>query len=145
MSKQKKEILGIIKLEVPLGKANPAPPIGPALGQKGLNIMEFCKQFNALKLEYDQGTPIPVIITAYKDKSFTFITKNPPVSYLIKKSISLAKGSSNPGKDVVGKITMEQIKEIAKKKMVDMNAASIESCASMIAGTAISMGLEVVE
>ncbi|NBR95778.1 MAG: 50S ribosomal protein L11, partial [Proteobacteria bacterium] len=138
-------ILGIIKLEVPLGKANPAPPIGPALGQKGLNIMEFCKQFNALKLEYDQGTPIPVIITAYKDKSFTFITKNPPVSYLIKKSISLAKGSSNPGKDVVGKITMEQIKEIAKKKMVDMNAASIESCASMIAGTAISMGLEVVE
>jgi len=145
MSKQKKEILGIIKLEVPLGKANPAPPIGPALGQKGLNIMEFCKQFNALKLEYDQGTPIPVIITAYKDKTFTFITKNPPVSYLIKKSISLAKGSSNPGKDVVGKITMEQIKEIAKKKMVDMNAASIESCASMIAGTAISMGLEVVE
>ena len=145
MSKQKKEILGIIKLEVPLGKANPAPPIGPALGQKGLNIMEFCKQFNALKLEYDQGTPIPVIITAYKDKSFTFITKNPPVSYLIKKSISLAKGSSSPGKDVVGKITMEQIKEIAKKKMVDMNAASIESCASMIAGTAISMGLEVVE
>jgi large subunit ribosomal protein L11 len=145
MSKQKKEILGIIKLEVPLGKANPAPPIGPALGQKGLNIMEFCKQFNALKLEYDQGTPIPVIITAYKDKTFTFITKNPPVSYLIKKSISLAKGSSNPGKDVVGKITMEQIKEIAKKKMVDMNATSIESCASMIAGTAISMGLEVVE
>lgn len=144
MSKSK-EVLGLIKLQVPLGKANPAPPIGPALGQKGLNIMEFCKQFNALKLEYDQGTPIPVIITAYKDKSFTFITKNPPVSYLIKKSISLAKGSSNPGKDVVGKITMEQIKEIAKKKMVDMNAASIESCASMIAGTAISMGLEVVE
>jgi len=145
MSKQKKEILGIIKLEVPLGKANPAPPIGPALGQKGLNIMEFCKQFNALKLEYDQGTPIPVIITAYKDKSFTFITKNPPVSYLIKKSISLAKGSSNPGKDMVGKITKQQIAEIAKKKMVDMNATSIESCISMIAGTAVSMGLEVVE
>ena len=145
MSKQKKEILGIIKLEVPLGKANPAPPIGPALGQKGLNIMEFCKQFNALKLEYDQGTPIPVIITAYKDKSFTFITKNPPVSYLIKKSISLAKGSSNPGKDMVGKITKQQIVEIAKKKMVDMNATSIESCISMIAGTAVSMGLEVVE
>jgi large subunit ribosomal protein L11 len=145
MSKQKKEILGIIKLEVPLGKANPAPPIGPALGQKGLNIMEFCKQFNALKLEYDQGTPIPVIITAYKDKSFTFITKNPPVSYLIKKSISLAKGSSNPGKDMVGKITKQQITEIAKKKMVDMNATSIESCISMIAGTAVSMGLEVVE
>ena len=145
MSKQKKEILGIIKLEVPLGKANPAPPIGPALGQKGLNIMEFCKQFNALKLEYDQGTPIPVIITAYKDKSFTFITKNPPVSYLIKKSISLAKGSSNPGKDMVGKITKQQITEIAKKKMVDMNATSIESCISMISGTAVSMGLEVVE
>ena len=145
MSKQKKEILGIIKLEVPLGKANPAPPIGPALGQKGLNIMEFCKQFNALKLEYDQGTPIPVIITAYKDKTFTFITKNPPVSYLIKKSISLAKGSSNPGKDMVGKITKQQIVEIAKKKMVDMNSTSIESCISMISGTAISMGLEVVE
>ena len=145
MSKQKKEILGIIKLEVPLGKANPAPPIGPALGQKGLNIMEFCKQFNALKLEYDQGTPIPVIITAYKDKSFTFITKNPPVSYLIKKSISLAKGSSNPGKDMVGKITKQQITEIAKKKIVDMNATSIESCISMISGTAVSMGLEVVE
>ncbi len=145
MSKQKKEILGIIKLEVPLGKANPAPPIGPALGQKGLNIMEFCKQFNALKLEYDQGTPIPVIITAYKDKTFTFITKNPPVSYLIKKSISLAKGSSNPGKDMVGKITKQQIVEIAKKKMVDMNATSLESCISMIAGTAVSMGLEVVE
>jgi large subunit ribosomal protein L11 len=145
MSKQKKEILGIIKLEVPLGKANPAPPIGPALGQKGLNIMEFCKQFNALKLEYDQGTPIPVIITAYKDKTFTFITKNPPVSYLIKKSISLAKGSSNPGKDMVGKITKQQIVEIAKKKMVDMNATSLESCISMISGTAISMGLEVVE
>ena len=145
MSKQKKEILGIIKLEVPLGKANPAPPIGPALGQKGLNIMEFCKQFNALKLEYDQGTPIPVIITAYKDKTFTFITKNPPVSYLIKKSISLAKGSANPGKDMVGKITKQQITEIAKKKMVDMNATSLESCISMIAGTAVSMGLEVVE
>jgi large subunit ribosomal protein L11 len=144
MSKQK-EILCFIKLEVPLGKANPAPPIGPALGQKGLNIMEFCKQFNALKLEYDHGTPIPVIITAYKDKSFTFITKNPPVSYLIRKSISLAKGSSNPGKDMVGKITLQQIKEIAKKKMVDMNATNLESCISMITGTAISMGLEVVE
>jgi large subunit ribosomal protein L11 len=140
-----KEVLGYIKLEVPVGKANPAPPIGPALGQKGLNIMEFCKQFNALKLEYDPGTPIPVIITAYKDKTFTFITKHPPVSYLIKKSISLAKGSSNPGKDMVGKITKQQILEIAKKKMVDMNSASIESCISMISGTAVSMGLEVVE
>ena len=144
MSKNK-EILGTIKLQVPLGKANPAPPIGPALGQKGLNIMEFCKQFNALKLDFEQGTPIPVTITAFKDKSFVFSTKNPPVSYLIQKEIKLTKGSSNPGKDSVGKITKQQIINIAKKKMVDMNATSIEACASMVAGSAISMGLEVIE
>ncbi|MBM3590705.1 MAG: 50S ribosomal protein L11 [Alphaproteobacteria bacterium] len=144
MSKNK-EILGTIKLQVPLGKANPAPPIGPALGQKGLNIMEFCKQFNALKLDFEQGTPIPVTITAFKDKSFIFSTKNPPVPYLIQKELKLAKGSSNPGKDSVGKITKQQIINIAKKKMVDMNATSIEACASMVAGSAISMGLEVIE
>ncbi|MFM7702339.1 MAG: 50S ribosomal protein L11 [Alphaproteobacteria bacterium] len=144
MSKSK-EILGLIKLQVPLGKANPAPPIGPALGQKGLNIMEFCKQFNALKLDFEQGTPIPVTIVAYKDKSFTFTTKNPPVSYLIQKEIKLAKGSSNPGKDMVGKITKQQILNVAKKKMADMNATSLESCASMVAGSAMSMGLEVIE
>jgi large subunit ribosomal protein L11 len=144
MSKNK-EILGLIKLQVPLGKANPAPPIGPALGQKGLNIMEFCKQFNALKLDYEPGTPIPVTITAFKDKSFTFITKSPPVSYLIMKEIKLAKGSSNPGKDTAGKVTMAQIRSVAKKKMVDMNATDLEACASMVRGSALSMGLEVVE
>lgn len=144
MSKSK-EILGLIKLQVPSGKANPAPPIGPALGQKGLNIMEFCKQFNALKFEYDLGTPIPVTIVAYKDKSFTFTTKSPPVSYLIMKEINLAKGSSVPGKESSGKITLAQIKNVAKKKMVDMNATEIEACMQMVKGSAISMGLEVVE
>ena len=117
MTKSKKEILGLIKLQVPIGKANPAPPIGPALGQKGLNIMEFCKQFNALKFDFEQGTPIPVTIVAYKDKTFTFTTKKPPVSYLIMQEIKLAKGSSNPGKDVVGQITKNQIIAVAKKKM----------------------------
>ncbi|MBM5782037.1 MAG: 50S ribosomal protein L11 [Pelagibacterales bacterium] len=145
MSKSKKEVLGLIKLQVPSGKANPAPPIGPALGQKGLNIMEFCKQFNAMKFDYDLGTPIPVTITAYKDKSFTFTTKNPPVSYLIMKEIGLKKGSSNPGKDTAGKITKAQIQNVAKKKMVDMNATSVEACMEMVRGSAISMGLEVVE
>ena len=144
MSKSK-EILGLIKLQVPSGKANPAPPIGPALGQKGLNIMEFCKQFNALKFDYDLGTPIPVTIIAYKDKSFTFTTKNPPVSFLIMKEIKLAKGSSAPGKDSAGKITMEQIRSVAKKKMVDMNSSDIEACIKMVKGSATSMGLEVVE
>jgi large subunit ribosomal protein L11 len=145
MSKSKKEILGIIKLEVPSGKANPAPPIGPALGQKGLNIMEFCKQFNALKFDFEAGAPIPVTITAYKDKSFTFITKNPPVSYLIMKEIGLAKGSSVPGKDSAGKISLEQIKNVAKKKIQDMNTFSIDSAIKMVKGSAISMGLEVIE
>jgi large subunit ribosomal protein L11 len=145
MSKSSKEILGIIKLQVPSGKANPAPPIGPALGQKGLNIMEFCKQFNALKFDFDPGTPIPVTITAYKDKSFTFITKNPPVSYLIMKEIKLEKGSSNPGKDSAGKINMTQIANVAKKKMADMNSTSLDACVQMVRGSAISMGLEVVE
>lgn len=144
MSKNK-EVLGLIKLQVPSGKANPAPPIGPALGQKGLNIMEFCKQFNAMKFDYDLGTPIPVTITAYKDKTFTFITKNPPVSFLIMNEIKLAKGSSNPGKETAGKITMTQVRNVAKKKMADMNATDLEACARMVAGSAVSMGLEVVE
>lgn len=145
MSKSKKEVLGLIKLQVPVGKANPAPPIGPALGQKGLNIMEFCKQFNAVKFDFEPGTPIPVTITAYKDKTFTFTTKNPPVSYLIMKEISLAKGSSNPGKDSAGKITKAQIMNVAKKKIADMNAVDLEACAKMVAGSALSMGLEVVD
>lgn len=144
MSKNK-EVLGLIKLQVSSGKANPAPPIGPALGQKGLNIMEFCKQFNAMKFDYDLGTPIPVTITAYKDKTFTFITKNPPVSFLIMNEIKLAKGSSNPGKESAGTITMTQVRNVAKKKMADMNATDIEACAKMVAGSAVSMGLEVVE
>lgn len=144
MSKSK-EVLGLIKLQVPVGKANPAPPIGPALGQKGLNIMEFCKQFNALKFDYEAGTPIPVTITAFKDKTFTFITKNPPTSYLIMKEIKLAKGSSNPGKESAGKINREQINNVAKKKVSDMNAVDLEACYQMVRGTAISMGLEVVE
>ena len=145
MSKSKKEVLGLIKLQVPVGKANPAPPIGPALGQKGLNIMEFCKQFNALKFDFEQGTPIPVTIIAYKDKTFTFTTKKPPVSYLIMQEIKLAKGSSNPGKDVIGKITRDQIATVAKKKMEDMNSTNLESCTKMVFGSATSMGLEVVE
>lgn len=144
MSKNKENI-GLIKLQVPLGKANPAPPIGPALGQKGLNIMEFCKQFNALQLDYEPGTPIPVTITAYKDKTFTFITKSPPVSYLIMKEIGLKKGSSAPGKDTAGKITTDQIQNVAKKKMVDMNATDLEACSQMVRGSAISMGLEIIE
>ncbi len=144
MSKKKEEV-GIIKLQVPLGKANPAPPIGPALGQKGLNIMDFCKEFNALKLDYAPGTPIPVTIIAYKDRSFSFTTKNPPVSFLIMDEIKLKKGSSNPGKDVAGKINMKQIENVAKKKMPDMNATDIEACMEMVKGSALSMGLEVVE
>ncbi len=145
MTKSKKEVLGIIKLQVPVGKANPAPPIGPALGQKGLNIMDFCKQFNAIKFEFEQGTPIPVTITAYKDKTFTFITKKPPVSYFIMQEILIKKGSTNPGKESVGKITKQQILEVAKKKMVDMNSTSISQCAKMVCGSAISMGIEITE
>jgi large subunit ribosomal protein L11 len=144
MSK-KTEVIGLIKLQVPSGKANPAPPIGPALGQKGLNIMEFCKQFNAMKFDYDLGTPIPVTITAFKDKSFTFTTKNPPVSFLIMSELKLKKGSPNPGKETAGKINMEQIKNVATKKMVDMNSSDLDACIKMVTGSAVSMGLEVVE
>ena len=142
MSKSKKELIGTIKLQVPVGKANPAPPIGPALGQKGLNIMEFCKQFNAIKFDFEPGTPIPVLINAYKDKSFDFITKTPPTSYLIMKEINLKKGSTAPGKDMVGKITRAQLESVAKKKMSDMNGDDLEACVKMVAGTATSMGLE---
>jgi len=144
MSKNK-EVLGLIKLQVPSGKANPSPPIGPALGQKGLNIMEFCKQFNALKFEYEAGTPIPVTITAYKDKSFTFTTKNPPVSFLIMKELGIQKGSSAPGKDNAGKINRKQMENVAKKKMADMNTNDLNACVEMVKGSAISMGLEIVE
>lgn len=140
-----KKVAGLIKLEIGAGKANPSPPVGPALGQAGLNIMEFCKAFNAATQEKEPGTPIPVIITAYQDRSFTFIMKQPPVSFFIKKAIKLTKGSSETGKKFVGKITMDQIREIAEKKMEDMNAHTIEAACSMIKGSATSMGVEVVE
>ena len=140
-----KEITGYIKLQIPAGKANPAPPIGPALGQAGLNIMEFCKQFNAATQKTEAGTPIPVVITAYKDRSFTFIMKQPPVSFFLLKAAGIAKGTGTTGKELVGKVTMAQIKEIAKQKMVDMNAHDIDAACRMIAGSAVSMGIQVVE
>lgn len=141
----KKEIVAKICLQVPVAKANPAPPIGPALGQRGVNIMDFCKQFNALKFNYEAGTPIPVVISVYKDKSFTFITKEPPMTYLIKKAVGIQKGSSNTGKDVAGVITMKQMEEIAKAKMADMNTKDLKACMEMVKGSALSMGLQVKE
>lgn len=141
----KKEVIGTIKLQVPSTKANPAPPIGPALGQKGVNIMEFCKQFNELKFDYPTGTPIPTTITVYKDKSFTFETKQPPVTFLIMQATGIKKGSSSTGKGFIGKITKAQIEDIAKKKMADMNADTLEAAMNMIKGSALSMGFEVVE
>ncbi len=146
-----KKVLGQIKLQVPAGAANPSPPIGPALGQRGLNIMEFCKGFNARTQDMNKGDPCPVIITYYQDKSFTFEIKTPPASFLIKKAakMSTAKkpgsGSKLPGRDNVGRITMAQCKEIAKAKQKDLNAADLDQAAKMIAGTARSMGVEVVE
>ena len=140
-----KKITGYVKLQVPAGAANPSPPIGPALGQRGLNIMEFCKQFNAQTQGMEPGMPIPVEITAYGDRSFTFITKTPPNSYFIKKAAGIEKGSQTPGKGTVGTITMKQIREIAEKKMPDLNAKDVEGAMAMIAGSARSMGLQVVE
>jgi len=140
-----KEVVGLIKLQVPAGSANPSPPIGPALGQRGLNIMEFCKQFNAKTQGLEKGMPIPVVITAYSDRSFTFITKQPPNTYFIKKAAKIDKGANTPGTQTVGTITMEQIREIAAKKMVDLNANDIEAASQMLIGSARSMGLQVVE
>jgi len=139
-----KEITAKIKLQVPAGKANPAPPVGPALGQHGVNIMEFCKSFNARTQKMGE-TIIPVIITVYSDRSFTFITKTPPAAELLKKAAGIVKGSGTPNKDKVGKVTRAQIKEIAQTKLPDLNAASVESAMRMIEGSAKSMGLEVVE
>ncbi|HEV7258205.1 MAG TPA: 50S ribosomal protein L11 [Bosea sp. (in: a-proteobacteria)] len=140
-----KKITGYVKLQVPAGAANPSPPIGPALGQRGLNIMEFCKAFNAKTAQMEKGMPIPVIITAYQDRSFTFEMKQPPVSYWLKKAAGLTSGSKTPGRGGnVGKVTVAQINEIATKKMADLNCDSVESAASMIKGSARSMGLEVV-
>lgn len=140
-----KEITGYIKLQIPAGKANPAPPIGPALGQAGVNIMEFCKQFNAATQQKEAGMPIPVVITVYKDRSFTFIMKQPPVSYFLMKAAGIQKGCATVGKDIVGSVTMTQIREIAKQKIQDMNANDIEAASRMIAGSAMSMGLKVEE
>ena len=145
MSKNKKDLLGIIKLQIPSGKANPSPPIGPALGQKGLNIMDFCKQFNAMEFPYDPGTPMTVVISAYKDKSFSFIVKTPPTSYLIIKAAKVTKGSSAPGKSSIGSVTVSDLFEIAKKKMVDMNSTNIDSCFAMVKGSAISIGIEILD
>lgn len=140
-----KKIAGYVKLQVPAGAANPSPPIGPALGQRGLNIMEFCKAFNAKTQQVEKGTPIPVIITAYQDRSFTFEMKQPPVSFFLKKAASLDKGSRTPGRGGrAGTVTQAQVREIAEKKMVDLNCDTVEAAAAMIAGSARSMGIEVV-
>ena len=140
-----KKITGYIKLQVPAGSANPSPPIGPALGQRGLNIMEFCKQFNAQTQKLEPGMPIPVSITAYSDRSFNFIMKTPPASWFLKRAAKLESGSKTPGREPVGKVTKAQIREIAEKKMADLNANDVEAAMRMIAGSARSMGLEVVE
>jgi len=137
-----KKITGYIKLQIPAGKANPSPPVGPALGQKGVNIMEFCKQFNAKTSEKD-GLIIPVVITVFADKSFTFITKTPPAAVLLKKNLNLSRGSNEPNKIKVAKVTKAQLQEIAETKMADLNANDIEHATSMIAGTARSMGITV--
>lgn len=138
-----KKIIGLIKLQIPAGKANPSPPVGPALGQRGLNIMEFCKAFNAATQNMEAGVPTPVVITAYADRSFTFITKTPPVSYFVKKAANVNKGSSTTGKTLAGTISMAQIREIATAKMADMNANDLEAACSMIVGSATSMGIKV--
>jgi large subunit ribosomal protein L11 len=138
-----KKVAGYIKLQVPAGAANPSPPIGPALGQRGLNIMEFCKAFNAATGQMEKGMPIPVIITAYQDRSFTFEMKTPPMSYWLKKAAKLQKGSQTPGKGTVGKVTQAQVREIAEKKMKDLNATTVEAAMRMVEGSARSMGLSV--
>ena len=141
-----KKIKGYIKLQVPAGAANPAPPIGPALGQHGVNIMEFCKGFNAKTQEMEKNMPIPVVITVFEDRSFTFELKTPPVTYFIQKATKVAKGSQTPGKGgYVGKLTRKQAEEIANQKMVDLNAKDLEGAVRMVMGSARSMGIEVVE
>ncbi|MEQ9643393.1 MAG: 50S ribosomal protein L11 [Alphaproteobacteria bacterium] len=138
-----KKIAGYIKLQIPAGQANPSPPVGPALGQRGVNIMEFCKAFNAQTQGMEQGMPIPVQITVFQDKSFAFATKTPPASYFLKKAAKLQKGTATAGRDTVGSVTMAQVREIAEAKMVDLNANDIDQAAKMIAGSARSMGIEV--
>ena len=139
-----KEVLGLIKLQIPAGGANPSPPVGPALGQRGLNIMDFCKAFNEKTKDLEKGAPIPVVITAYKDRTFEFITKLPPVSYYLKKAAKIKKGNPTPGRTLVGKVTLEDIKKIASEKMEDLNAINLEGAINMVKGSAVSMGMEVV-
>lgn len=140
-----KKIAGYIKLEIPAGQANPSPPVGPALGQRGINIMEFCKAFNAATQSIEQGTPTPVVITAFEDRSFSFVTKTAPASFYLRKAAKLNKGSSTPGRDITGRVTKAQLREIAEAKLVDMNANDVEAAMNTIAGSARSMGFEVVE
>jgi large subunit ribosomal protein L11 len=140
-----KKILGYIKLEVPAGQANPSPPIGPALGQRGLNIMEFCKAFNAQTQGMETGMPVPVVITAFADRTFTFVTKTPPTAYLLKKAAGIAKASADVARQKAGQVTTEQIREIAEQKMVDLNAKDLQGAMQMVRGSARSMGIEVVE
>jgi len=140
-----KKITGFLKLQVPAGAANPSPPIGPALGQRGLNIMEFCKAFNAQTQKMEKGIPIPVIITTYQDRSFTFEMKTPPVSYFLKKAAKLESGSKTPGRDLVGQVSKKQVREIAEQKMKDLNCNTVEAAMKMIEGSARSMGLTVTE
>ena len=139
-----KEVLEFIKLQIPAGGANPSPPVGPALGQRGLNIMEFCKAFNDKTKNIEKGAPIPVVITAYKDKTFKFVTKLPPVSHFLKKAAKIDKGSSTPGRELVGKVTMKDIEKIAKEKMVDLNAFDLKGAVNIVKGSAVSMGMEVI-
>ena len=141
----KKKIAGYIKLQIKAGEAKPAPPVGPALGSAGLNIMEFCKAFNAETQNMEAGTPIPVVITAYEDRSFTFVTKKPPVSYYLKKAVGVQSGSAVPNKTKIGSITMAQAREIANEKLAEMNAVSIEAATQTVIGSARSMGIEIVE
>jgi large subunit ribosomal protein L11 len=140
-----KKIQAYVKLQVPAGKANPSPPIGPALGQQGVNIMEFCKQFNAQTQSLESGMPIPVVITVYVDRSFTFVTKTPPASYFLKKAAKIESGAKTTGTQTVGQVNQKQLEEIAKIKMPDLNCTSVEAAVKMLAGSARSMGLTVVD
>jgi large subunit ribosomal protein L11 len=140
-----KKITGYVKLQVPAGSANPSPPIGPALGQRGLNIMEFCKAFNAQTQQMEKGAPIPVVITVYQDRSFTFEMKTPPMSFFLKKAAKIQSGSKTPGRGSVGSVTRSQVKEIAEQKMKDLNCQTVEAAMKMVEGSARSMGLEVRE
>jgi large subunit ribosomal protein L11 len=139
-----KTINAYVKLQIPAGAANPAPPVGPALGQHGVNIMDFCKQFNEKTRKLEQGVPIPVVITVFEDRTFTFITKMPPMSALIKKAAGLAKGSGTPNKDKVGKMTLKQVEEVAKTKLPDLNTKDVKQAMQMVKGTARSMGVDIV-